>query len=308
MRSISIVAALVAGGCAHLPGGFVECNDTETCRAQARARDHAFAQAVAEEPLAKRLEVEPVTSLVLVDRNRQLVYALDPELVALELQTGRERWRVKGARGDRLWRVGEWLVVGAESARFAQLAFVDPTQVTPAALQCMPRLPAPEEATEFHLHPFDRAGEPFLFWRTSSPYRGGTPPSEEHEHRAQAAEACGVVQLDVPRCSAEPLALEDLLFDPPEGRRRSPGEHGFCGYFAPLRDLPAAAASAPQAPSDWALLTPVTRAPLVTVRARAPASGERCGATKVTLEVRNAGAELIWSHPLADLVDVCPVP
>src|SRR5688500_14336581 len=116
-----LFAALVTSACA--PGGvlaprFVECNSTETCRAQAAERDRAFAKAIAEEPPAKRIDVESVSDRVLVDRSRKLVYALERDLVALDLATGAERWRVPignppgGAAS--LTRAGTFLVVASD--------------------------------------------------------------------------------------------------------------------------------------------------------------------------------------------------
>jgi hypothetical protein len=143
---------------------FVECNDTDTCRAQIAERDRQFAQRVAEEPAAVRLDVEPVSSLALADRSRQLVYAVDPGLVALELKTGAERWRVPGVTGGALWRVGRFLVVSPERApRAPALTFVDP-QAPTKPMTCALALAAPEIADTVALHPFDRGGQPYVFW------------------------------------------------------------------------------------------------------------------------------------------------
>ena len=292
-RLVASALALAASGCLHR---FVECNDTDTCRAQIAARDRAFARAVADEPQANRVAVEAVSSLALVDRQRQVVYALDPGLVALELGNGRERWRAPAVTGDGLWRAGGFLVAGPTAARQAELTFFDPAEAQVRFLRCTPPLAVPADATTVAVHPFDREGQPYLFWQSSYTYSGGTPPDEAAEEREALAEACGVVRIDPRTCAATPVRLARFLWDPPEGRRRRPGEADFCDFLSPLLDLPAAAAAAPPQPSSSAT-------PVVSVRRETEGRSECELVTHVTLEARDRASALLWSHPLADVTE-----
>lgn len=308
--SMALLVALAASGCAHVAPGFTECRDTATCQAQARARDQAFARAVADEPPAKRLEVEAVARHVLLDRARQLVYALDPELVALELRTGKERWRAKGVTGDSLWRVGAWLAVGNASAPApgAKLTFVDPA-APGKPVTCSTAVKAPREAATVSVHAFDRAGAPHLYWSSSYSYRGGTPPGDEVRQREARAEACGVMRLDVASCAASPVPLGELLWEPPEGRRTREGERGFCGTLSPLLDLPAAAASAARPVVGWAQFSLVSESPRLAVRGEKSPEFDGCRrVTHVTLEARDEASKELWTHPLQDLVELCGPP
>lgn len=296
MRAWAIVMLLASGGCAHR---FVECNDTLTCRVQVAERDRQYALRVAEEPAAQRLPVETVSPEVLVDASGGLVYALDPALVALERQTGVERWRAAGMNGLRLWRLSRFLVVEPASAeRAPELVFIDP-EAPAQAVRCRLSLRAPLEAASFDLHPFDRGGQPYVFWSSRYSYRGGTPPGPEHQARAVAAEGCGVVRLDPRTCAAQEARLADFLWDPPEGRRRRPGEHDFCAFLSPLRDLPAAAASAPQEASHAGLRLRATR--------ETP-PGACFQRDRVELEALDGDGKSQWVHRLADRAEDCPPP
>lgn len=303
MRRAWLLLAL--NGCAH---HFVECNGTLTCRAQLAERERQFALELAEEPPADRLDVEPISRLVLLDRQRQLVYALTPALVALELRTGNERWRVPAASGDSLWRAGHLLVVGMEAASLPpQLTFVAP-EAPAKPMLCSLALDAPEEAVTAYLHVFDRGGEPHVYWRSDWSYSGGTPPDERAKEREAAAEGCGVVRLDPRTCAAVPEPLEDLVWDPPEGRRKRVGVPGACEYLSPLLDLPAAAASAPKSSTLAPLLVPATEGiALRVVIERDGEDGNKCRqVSRLTLEARDATGTRVWSKPLeAREVNVC---
>lgn len=292
MRHAWLLLAL--SGCAHR---FVECNDTLTCRAQMAERERQFALEIAEEPPADRLDVEPISRLVLVDRHKQLVYALTPELVALELRTGTERWRVPAASGDSLWRAGQLLVVGMEGAKLPpKVTFVAP-EAPAKPVVCSLALDAPQEAVTASLHVFDRAGQPYVYWRSNWSYSGGTPPDERAKEREVAADGCGVVRLDPRTCASVPEPLEDFVWDPPEGRRKNVGEG--C-EFSPLLDLPAAAASAPKSSSLIPLLAPATEGiSLRVVIDRDGEDGNKCRqVSRLTLEARDATGTRVWSRPL----------
>ncbi|MDP1824854.1 MAG: hypothetical protein Q8L48_16480 [Archangium sp.] len=303
MRCAWLLLAL--SGCAHR---FVECNDTLTCRAQMAERNRQFALEIADEPPADRLDVEPISRLVLVDRNKQLVYALTPELVALELRNGNERWRIPAASGDSLWRAGRLLAVGMESARLPpKVTFVAPEAPT-KPVPCSLALEAPAEAVTAWLHVFDRAGQPYVFWRSDWSYSGGTPPDERAKEREVAADACGVVRLDPRTCAAVPEPLEDFVWEPPEGRRKPMGEPGACAYLSPLLDLPAAAASAPKTTTLLPLLAPAAEG--LALRVLIERDGEQSNkcrqVSRLTLEARDATGTRVWARPLeAREIDVC---
>lgn len=252
--AVVLVAATVLGACGAgglLGPRFVECNSTETCRAQAAERDRKFAAAVAAEPPAKRIDVEAVSERVLVDRSRKLVYALDRDLVALDLATGAERWRVaigiRPGAAVTLTRAGAFLVVASDPAELPpRVTFVDPeAPARPAS--CSLDAGAPKEAANVVVSTFDRAGTPYAFWRSGWSYHGGTPPDESAKERERKAEACGVLKIDPRTCATSREPLDDFLWTPPEGRRERTGEPGFCGMLSVQRDVPAAAASAPRA-------------------------------------------------------------
>jgi hypothetical protein len=268
----------------------------------AAERERQFASVVAQEPLAERLDVEPVSRLALVDRRRQLVYVLDPGLVALELRTGKERWRAPGASGDSLWRVGRFLAVGTDGAALPpKVTFVD-VEAPERPVSCSLALGAPSVATEAFLYLFDRAGEPYVYWRSNWSYSGGTPPDEAAKAREVRAEACGVLKIDPRTCAASPEHLEDFVWDPPEGRRYQQGEPGFCDFLSPLLDIPAAAASAPRVFTLSLLLMPAAQEIALRVIVKKEPQ-ERGGCSQVqhlSLEARDEASSLLWSHTLQD--------
>lgn len=254
LRAGAVLTAAMAVACG--PGGvlgprFVECNSTETCRAQSAERDRELARAVAKEPPARRVAVEAASERVLVDRARELVYAVDRDLVALDLATGAERWRVAigappGAEVS-LGRAGAFLVVAREpSALPPRVVFVDPDAPGHPS-SCSLAVAAPKEAANVIVSVFDRGGQPYAFWRSWWSYHGGTPPDESAKKHEEDAEACGVVKIDPRSCTSTREPLGDFVWTPPEGRRERAGEHRFCAMLSVLRDVPAAAASAPPA-------------------------------------------------------------
>lgn len=305
-QTLLLGLTLATAGCAHR---FVECGDTLTCRAMAAERDRQFALAVANEPTVVRLEVEPISRLALLDRQRQLVYLLDPGLVAVELRTGKQRWRAPGVAGDSLWRVGRLLAVSTQVTALPQrAAFVD-LEAPTAPVSCTLTLGAPAVAEEVELHLFDRAGQPYAWWSSHYWYSGGTPPDEAHKARTVAAEACGVLKIDPRTCAASPQPLEDFVWDPPEGRRQQPGEPGYCQFLSPWMDLPAVAASAPQSSAASVLISPVSAGPTLRVITSVAAPDGCVEVTHLTLEARDEAATVLWSHPLQDLrVNSCKPP
>lgn len=305
------IGALVGTGCSGRPllrKSFVECNSTDTCQAQIRERDHAFAKAVADEPIAKRFNVETVTRVVMVDMQRRRVYALDPHFVTLDLATGQELRRIEKAGGDSLWRAGSWLVTAKDDSKNVALAFINPDKPSEEPIICSPKVPMPPEAEHVSIHPFDRAGQVYFYWHSGYSYRGGTPPGEAQLKREQMAEGCGVMRIDVPTCSAQAVPLDDFLWEPPEGRREHLGEKNFCAYLSPLRDFPAAAASVAPSVVGYGQFASTSRAPTLTVKSER-GTGDGCRQeTRLTLEVRNESAALLWSHPLAPIVSICGPP
>ncbi len=315
---IGLVAALsLSSGCAHSFGSsgasehpYVECRDTLTCRVQAAERDRQFAAAVAAEPSVVRLDVESVAETVLLRRSRNLVYVLDPSLAALDLRTGDVRWRVD-AEGSGLARVGNFLVVRAQHERAATFVFVDPDAPQARAADCTVRLPAPAEAETFGAWAFDRGGQPYVYWTSAWSYSGGTPPGPDALAREIAADACGVLRVDVTSCAAAPEALADFLFQPPEGRPPGMGGRPVCDYLSPGRDLPAFAASAPS-PAASAVVTSDASTPptLRVLQLETPLPTEPCRRTlRYVLEARDATA-VLWTHALGEVIDSgrCPGP
>lgn len=287
---------------------FVQCNSTDTCRAQTQARDAAFAKVVADEPPATRIDVEVVTRIALLDVQKQTVYTLDPIFTALELQTGRQKRRIEDVSGDSLWRVGTWLVVSNADASKVQLTFIDPAKPDSKPTTCSPNVPMPKEAASVETHPFDRAGQPYFYWHSFYHYVGGVPPSRDIEAQKEKAEACGVMRLDVATCTAQSVPLDDFLWEPPEGRRKREGEKDFCRYLSPLLDIPAAMASAPRAPAGWGQLAPISRTPTLAVRAEKEPGNACRQVTHLTLEARNEASAVLWTHPLAPIVNHCGPP
>lgn len=314
-RMVSLIAVLLAhasgcggGGVPLSKNSFVQCNDTITCQAQMRERDHAFARAVADEPLANRVSVEVISRVALFNPNRQTIYVLDPKFIALESQTGKERFHLEGVSGSSLSRAGMWLVVFNDGAKQPQLTFIDPAKPQDKPISCSPKVPIPAEAEDVYVLPFDRAGQPYFYWQSSYSYRGGTPPGREIEAREERAEACGIMKIDVPSCAVQSVSLDDFLWDPPEGRRQSAGIRHFCGFLSPLRDIPAAAASAPPPMGGYGQLAPATRAPIFLVRSeREPGNGCR-QVTHLTLEARSESSSILWEHPLAPIESFCGPP
>lgn len=89
---------------------------------------------------------------VLVDRAGGEVWVLDPELVALDLANGGERWRNTAIRGDALWRVGRRLMAtGQSDGHQATLGIIDLDDASRTKV-CAIALPSPQEATNAALH------------------------------------------------------------------------------------------------------------------------------------------------------------
>lgn len=291
-----------------LPKSFDECNSTETCQAQIREREYAFAKAVADEPIAKRIDVETVTRVVMVDVQRQRVYALDPHFVTLDLATGKELRRIEKAAGDSLWRAGSWLVTSMNDSKNVALAFVNPDKPHEGPILCSPKVPMPPEAEYVSVYPFDRAGQVYFYWHSGYSYVGGTPPGEAQLKREKAAEDCGIMRIDVTTCSAQPVPLGDFLWDPPEGRREKPGDKNFCAYLTPLRDFPAARASMPNSVAGYGQFAPASRAPTLVVKSEKGEPNSCRQETRLTLEARDESSALKWSHALAPIVSHCGPP
>jgi hypothetical protein len=254
-----------------------------------------------------------VSPAIVVEPARRVVYLLRPELVALDLVTGREQWHLAAASGDSLWRAGRDLVVlGADSPLRPRLSFYDPdTPHRPRT--CVPAVPAPREAEAVALLPFDRAGKVYLFWSSRGHYRrGGAPPGPDEMRRARAGDSCGVVALDPRSCAVTPAPVRAFLLSPPRDLGAAvPVAADDCRYLSPLRHFPAAAASLapPWTPPPGGAAGGVASLRVVAVPLPRPGGG--ClQVSKVTLEARDAAGALRWEHRLPDVTSAagCPGP
>lgn len=267
-----------------------------------------FARAVVSEPHAGRLEVEAASPSVLVDRRRGLVYALGPHLVAIDLHTGAVRWKLETALGDSLTRVGPRLVVvGAAAKRRPRLVFVAP-DAPDSARTCELDLPAPREAAEIAVLPFDRAGRAHVFWRGHASVReGGPPPSLDEERRKAAGASCGVVALDPDSCTITPVKLQGLLMNPPRDKGAVvPLDPEDCRYVMPEREMPSVAASLAQAAQTDALPSVG-----IVVTAKTADAMTSCVTTMTTsIEARARDGSLFWRAALSQKPDRtrCPGP
>ncbi len=272
----ALLALLLLSACAHPQRG--ECHDTVTCRQMAAERERNFARVVADEPPVVRLMVDPVSQEVLIDRERGVVYVLDPVLVVLDLQTGKERWREASVSGDTLWRVGRFLAVTSEHKTLPpRVTFVDPA-APGLPVDCSVAVAAPSTAERASLHLFDRSGQPYLYWQSRWSYVGGVRPDQEALDRQKSARACGVVSVDPLTCAATAQTLADFVW---------PRQGEDCSTNSPMLDLPAAAASAPKY---------VPTALTVIIEKSRPSE---CTATSQrTLQFRNLAGAVVWSYPL----------
>jgi hypothetical protein len=251
---------------------------------------------VAREPTSRRLPLERVDAAVLVDRAAGVVYALDDGLVALDLRTGAETWRAHGVRGDGLWRLGSGLAVTAPGKPKAMPIQLIDVHATDTPRLCTVSLPAPPEAAEASLHPFDRGGAPLVSWTAGYSDWGGVPPGPDSIERTRRALSCGVLALNASSCAVKQVPQSAFLWQSPDDP--APGDRNRCGWWSPLRDLPAAAASEPPAASG-------AEPHLAVIRVR---EGKGCTTTvHATLTATQAGRTL-WLHPLADRRETCPPP
>ena len=273
------------------------CNSTVTCREQQAKRAVQFGRAVAAEPPAQRAAVERVAMQVMVDRPAGVVWALDPELVALDLRTGGERWRNKDVRGDSLWRVGRWLIATAPSrGHQASIGVVD-LQDASKTKTCTVTLPSPQDATSAALHALDRRGVPYLYWQSAAYYHGGVPPGPDQIARRNRALDCGILAINVETCAVEAKNLADFVWQPSTARQAKISRSR-CGWLSPMYDMPAAVASAaPVASQD---------APLLGVAEKRLDS--RCGASFSIHLVATEGDTTLWTHRLEDRNEPCPAP
>ncbi|MDP2271194.1 MAG: hypothetical protein Q8N23_34345 [Archangium sp.] len=275
---------LLLAACAHQPPK-EPCNDTTTCRDRMLEREQAFAHAVANEPRYFRLQVEPVSENVVVERARQIIYVLDPVLVALDLQTGKERWRAKDVSGDAIWRAGRFLAITSQQHTLPpKVTFLDPG-VVDRPVECTVTIPLPQTADRAALHVFDRAGQPYLYWRSGWSYSGGTRPGPAELERQRDSTACGVVKIDAQSCAQAEQPLADFVWNPTGSRVQSTQE--LCANLSPMGDLPAAAASAAKyAPNTLSVTSQREHV-------------DRCNdLERLTLVSRDEAGAVVWSRPL----------
>lgn len=253
-----------------------------------------------------RLEVEAVAPEVLADRRRGVAYVLRPMLVAVDLETGAERWRLPEVTGTALYRAGTSLVVvRGEGARGRDVAFVDPEKPSTARTCAVP-VPAPVGAARVTFTPFARDGKVFVLWQSDpNMRRGGPPPGAEELARAEAARGCGVLAVDAARCATTPGRLEDFLLAPPRRAYAAVASAGRCRYLSPALDMPAVAASLarPRASGEGAGATLH-----VVIGELSPMHGPCGGPATATLEARSAKGEVVWRLPLADRIVERPCP
>ena len=278
------VLLLLLAACAHAPPR-EPCNDTATCRDRMLEREQAFAHAVANEPRYFRMQVEPVSENVVVERARQIVYVLDPVLVALDLQTGKERWRAKDVSGDTIWRAGRFLAITSQHHTLPpKVTFLDPG-VVDRPVECTVTIPSPETAERAALHVFDRAGQPYLYWRSMWSYSGGVRPGPAELERQRSSTACGVVKVDAQSCAQTAQPLEDFVWNPTGTPAQS--THELCSNLSPMGDLPAAAASAPKQVPNALSVT------------RQREHVDQChDLVRLTLVSRDDAGAVVWSRPL----------
>lgn len=287
--------ALGLTGCAAKHFG--PCNDTITCQAQQRERDREFARLVAEEPLAERLDVEEVSG-VLHDRRRHVLYVTGPELLALELRTGRELWRNEHVKGA-LSRAGTWLAAaeltrapatpGQRAQAGVTVHFIDVASVARPVRSCAIPLSVDPMANELSVEVFDRGGVPLVSWSSWWSYGGGTPPPRDMVDAGAKARGCGVVRVDPATCSSSAVSMASLLFDPPP----QPCD------VSPRYAMPAAvASSAPVMPAGADVAVRVLRLPDFVDR----------GITNFVLEVRDATGAVLWTRRIGEEVELPKVP
>lgn len=297
---------------ATAPGGDPDTGsrpmNSQELQARAQAESERFDRAVKEEADPRRLPVEAVAYEVLVDRDHNLVYLLTPDLLAVDLSTGAERWRAANTKGVMLGRLGKSLVVhqGNPGLR-PHIVLVDPAAPN-AARSCQLTVPAPPQAEFVQIQPFDRAGRTYLWWNSGATLRQGGPPTRDEERkRHEAAIGCGVMTFDANNCALGPARLQDFLLSPPRDRGSlveiAPDN---CRYLAPAREMPAVAASLPPhaaldkgSPLLRTVTTPVS-----------PADGGCRQTLKVSVEAVDSEGTILWTYPLADHLstDGCPGP
>lgn len=277
---------------------------------QARARSEAarFEAAVSIERQTPRLEVEAVSSDIVVDRARGLVYLAGPELEALDLETGATRWKRADVHATHFARAGVALVaVGAASRKKPLLWFL--TFATTGELSVRPcelSISLPPEADEVSVAPFDRAGAAHVFFRSRHIGRdGGPPPSPEEIRRTEAGITCGVLKLSptLTACQATPVTLQSLMLDPPRDEGAAVKiEPTDCHSVSPRFSMPAVEASTLPAMSS--------RAPQLRVVKTALPNQDCVRHFVVRLEAMNARGGVLWAHVLPEEWDRagCPGP
>lgn len=134
---------------------------------------------------------------------REMVYLLDPELVALDASTGGERWRVSSARGEILDASEQGLLVSARSALPQPLHWVSAEGASLGSCDFdPPGRPATADRLTTSLAFVDDALEVTWFSNRYRPTAGTYSPSAAPD----PATGCGTVILDLGSCASRPTA------------------------------------------------------------------------------------------------------
>ncbi len=151
---------------------------------------------------ASSTSMRRIDEAVLLSADGAVLFVLDPELVALDAQTGREQWRAARVRGELLEEVAGTLVVTMRSADPHPLSVVTPEGRVLGTCAIHPE-GVPPSANRLAITPSSSEGALLLTWFSARAEQRGTagPSSEE----ALAASGCGSVVIDPETCALRPL-------------------------------------------------------------------------------------------------------
>lgn len=302
MKRITLSALVLLAGCggaATLPAPL----DSVALQRISREEAARFRGAVEREAASvPRLAMTSLSASVWIDRPRGRVWILGPTLLSLDLASGAVRFRDDTVRGSALARWGRTLVVVGGEPKAPVTWSLAPDDPHPK--RCALRVPAPPQADEIRILPFDRSDGTYALWQSEAHIRrGGTPPTPGEEAHYAAGRACGVVAIDVATCATRAVRLRDFLLDPPRREPSAPDiDPTDCQYLSPDQALPAAAAAQPAPERSEGT-------PRISIDRTTTAAG--CVDTvDAKIVARDASGAELWSHPLpsATVQDRCPGP